>query len=127
MSRPYKENRKSMLDFIMYKGETTVEENTRKKNHLKHIKARELKENKNIQKRYKAQRAGAPDNKVIKQNKAPLYIHDAVKRENDKKIQPSHLKSTTNPNKVIKSLQGKIDAMREIQKDDTLPMYKKGI
>ena len=96
-------------------------------NHLKHIKARELKENKDIQKRYKAQRAGAPDNKVIKQNKAPLYIHDAVKRENDKKIKPSHLKSTTNPNKVIKSLQGKIDAMREIQKDDTLPKYKKGI
>ena len=84
---------------------------------LKQAKEKEKVKVKKAQKIYKAQKAGAPDGKVIRQNKAPLYIHDAVKRVNDKKIKPSHLKSTTNPKKVAKTMTDQVEAMKMVDRN----------
>tara|TARA_R110002096_G_scaffold283045_1_gene477035 strand:+ start:270 stop:659 length:390 start_codon:yes stop_codon:yes gene_type:complete len=88
-----------------------------KKRFLKQAKEKEKEKVKKAQKRYKAKRAGAPDGKVIRQNKAPLYIHDAVKRVNDKKIKPRHLKSTTNPKKVAKTMTDQVEAMKMVDRN----------
>jgi len=84
---------------------------------LKQANEKEKEEVKKAQKKMKAQKAGAPDGKVIKQNKAPLYIHDAVKSANDKKIKPRHLKSTTNPKKVAKTMTDQVEAMKMVDRN----------
>jgi len=84
---------------------------------LKQAKEKEKEKVKKAQKIYKAKKAGAPDGKVIRQNKAPLYIHDAVKSANDKKIKPRHLKSTTNPKKVAKTMTDQVEAMKMVDRN----------
>ena len=88
-----------------------------KKRFMKQAREKEKEKVKKAQKKIKAQKAGAPDGKVIRQNKAPLYIHDAVKRANDKKIKPSHLKSTTNPKKVAKTMTDQVEAMKIVDRN----------
>lgn len=88
-----------------------------KKRFLQQAREKEKAKVKKMQKTMKARKAGAPDGKVIRQNKAPLYIHDAVKRANDKKIKPSHLKSTTNPKKVAKTMTDQVEAMKMVDRN----------
>ena len=89
------------------------EDKETKKAFIKQMEKNRLKKSLERQKNIKAKKAGAPDGKVIRQNKAPLYIHDAVKRANDKKIKPSSLKSKLSDKKVVKVMTDQVDAMKK--------------
>jgi len=81
-----------------------------KKRFMKQAREKEKAKVKKIQRKMKAQRAGAPDSKG-------RYVYDAVKRANAEKIQPKHLKSTKNPKKVAKTMTDQVEAMKMVDRN----------
>jgi hypothetical protein len=86
-------------------------ENAKTKNlFMKQVREKEKEKVKKIQKKMKAQKAGAPDSKG-------RYVYDAVKRANANKIMPKHLKSTKNPKKVAKTMTDQVEAMKMVDRN----------
>jgi hypothetical protein len=74
--------------------------------YMEQLEKRNKEEGIEYRKKRKAQKAGAPDN-------TGKYVYDAVIRERQKKIKPSSLISTTNPQKVAKTMKDQVDAMKK--------------
>ena len=81
-----------------------------KKRFMKQAREKEKAKVEKIQRKMKAQRAGAPDSKG-------RYVYDAVKRANAEKIKPKHLKSTRNPEKVAKTMTDQVEAMKMVDRN----------
>ena len=86
--------------------EQKEEDEKRKAQYMEQVREQQKKKWAKIQKKLKAQKAGAPDSKG-------KYVYDAVRREAQKKIKPSHLTSTTDPKKVAKTMTDQVDAMKK--------------
>jgi hypothetical protein len=82
------------------------EDEKRKTQYMERVREQQKKKWSKIQKNVKAQKAGAPDSKG-------KYVYDAVRREAQKKIKPSHLTSTTDPKKVANTMTDQVDAMKK--------------
>ena len=83
------------------------EDKETKKAFKEQMQRNRLKDNKEFQKKNKARKAGAPD------NKAKSYVYDAVRRDAQKKIKPRSLKSTLSDKKVAKVMTDQVDAMKK--------------
>ena len=81
-----------------------------KAQYMKLVEKRFKEKTKKAQKEYKARKAGAPDNKPSANSGG---VYKAVRREAEKKIKPSSLKSTLSDKKVAKVMTDQVNAMKK--------------